>query len=130
MHSIVRWYVAALLLLNFAQCSSATSNATSPVVKLETGVLEGTHFGPKGNEVAFLGVPYAAPPTGQLRWKPPQPASSWTGVRKTVIFGSPCPQLPAPWFQYIEGNEDCLDLNIWTADFRPNANRPVLVFFH
>jgi para-nitrobenzyl esterase len=130
MHRIFRWYVVALLLLNLAQCSSTTSNATSPVVNLETGVLEGANFGSKRNEVAFLGVPFAAPPTGELRWKPPQPASNWTGVRKAVTFGSPCPQVPAPWFQHIEGHEDCLYLNIWTTDLRPNANRPVLVYFH
>ena len=130
MHGIVRCFVAGFLLSSFAQFRSATSNATSPVVKLEAGILEGTNFGPERNEVAFLGVPFAAPPMGELRWKPPRPAPKWTGTRKAVKFGLPCAQLPARWFQYIEGNEDCLYLNIWTTDLRPTANRPVLVYFH
>jgi para-nitrobenzyl esterase len=80
--------------------------------------------------VAFLGVPFAAPPIDELRWRPPQAAPKWTGTRKAVTFASPCPQLPAPWFPYIEGHGDCLYLNIWTTDLRPNAKRPVLVYFH
>ena len=75
-------------------------------------------------------IPYAAPPIGELRWKPPQPALQWTGTRKAINFGSPCAQLPARWFPYIESNEDCLYLNIWTTDLRSNAQRPVLVYFH
>jgi para-nitrobenzyl esterase len=99
-------------------------------VKLETGVLEGTYFSSAANEVAFLGVPYAAPPVGELRWKPPQPLNRWTGTRKATQFGPVSPQLPAPWLPYIKGNEDCLYLNIWTTRFSPNANLPVIVFFH
>ena len=101
-----------------------------PVVKVQSGLLEGIHFGSNPDDAAFLGIPYAAPPTGERRWKPPQPAPKWSGTRKADNFGAPCPQLPARWFPYIEGNEDCLYLNIWTADIRVNAHRPVLVYFH
>lgn len=52
-----------------------------------------------------LGVPYAAPPIGELRWKPSQPVPKWSGTRNADNFGSPCPQLPAAWFHYIEGHE-------------------------
>lgn len=107
-----------------AQCEQ------QPTVKSQSGLLEGTHFGSNPNDAAFLGVRYAAPPIGELRWKPPQPVPKWNGTRKADEFGSPCPQLPAPWFPYIEGNEDCLYLNIWTTDIRPTANRPVLLYFH
>ncbi len=107
-----------------AQCEQ------QPIVKSQSGLLEGTHFGSNPNGAAFLGVRYAAPPIGDLRWKPPQRAPKWSGTRKALNYGSPCPQLPARWFSYIEGNEDCLYLNIWTTDVRPNANRPVLVYFH
>jgi Carboxylesterase type B len=103
---------------------------TPPIVTLETGMLEGIHFGSMENEAAFLGVPYAAPPIGELRWKPPQPVNMWTGTRKATQFGPVCPQLPAPWLPYLGGNEDCLYLNIWTTRFSLNANLPVLVFFH
>ena len=101
-----------------------------PIVRIQSGSLAGINFGSNPNGSAFLGVPFAAPPIGELRWKPPQPAPKWSGTRKANKFGSPCPQLPAPWFSYIEGHEDCLYLNIWTTDLRANANRPVLVYFH
>lgn len=93
-------------------------------------MLEGVHFGSNPNGAAFLGIPYAAAPIGDLRWKPPQPAPNWSGTRKADNYGSPCPQLSAPWFPYIKGKEDCLYLNVWTTDTRPNARRPVLLYFH
>lgn len=101
-----------------------------PIVKIQSGLLEGIHSGSNPNGSAFLGVPYAAPPIGELRWKPPQPAQKWSGTHEADNFGSPCPQRPAPWFPYIEGHEDCLYLNIWTTNVRPNADRPVLVYLH
>jgi para-nitrobenzyl esterase len=104
-------------------------DAPSPTVMLATGILEGTHFGPT-NDVAFLGVPYAEPPMGELRWKPPQPARPWTGTRKATEFGAACPQLPANWFPYVGWNEDCLYLNIWTTQPTGKAKLPVLVYFH
>lgn len=107
MRHVLCWSVAALLLSNLPQCRLAASGANSPIVKLNSGILEGTKVGEKPSEVAFFGVPYAAPPTGELRWKPPPPAQKWNGVRKAVTFGSSCPQLPARWLQYIEGHEDC-----------------------
>jgi para-nitrobenzyl esterase len=108
----------------------AAQSELRPIVKIQSGSLEGTHFGSDPNSAAFLGVPYAAPPFGALRWKPPVPVQSWRGSRDATQFGSPCPQLPAPWFHFIEGHEDCLYLNIWTTDVRSTANRPVLVYFH
>ena len=81
---------------------------------------------------AFLGVPYAAPPIGELRSEACA-AGAESGVEpaRRDNFGSPCPQLPAPWFPYIEGDEDCLYLNIWTTGaFDPMRAAPVLVYFH
>src|SRR5713101_70734 len=88
------------------------------------------HFSATQNEVAFLGVPYAAPPVGDLRWKPPQPVSPWTGTLKATEFGAACPQLPASWFPPIGWNEDCLYLNVWTTQFSASAKLPVIVYFH
>jgi para-nitrobenzyl esterase len=101
-----------------------------PVVKVQSGWLEGARFGPQADSAAFLGVPYAAPPVGELRWKPPQAAPKWNGTHSAVQYGSPCAQLPARWFPYIAGNEDCLYLNVWTTALRPGASLPVLVYFH
>jgi para-nitrobenzyl esterase len=89
-----------------------------PVVKVQSGLLEGTHFGSNPNGAAFIGIRFAAPPIGDLRWKPPQPAPKWSGTHKTDNFGAPCPQLPARRFRYIEGNEHCLYLNIRTTSLR------------
>jgi para-nitrobenzyl esterase len=126
-------WVAACLLICAAACGIhvlAGPDTRPPQVTLETGALEGVHFGSAENGVAFLGVPYAAPPVGGLRWKPPQPAQKWGGTRKAAQFRAACPQLPAGWLPYIGWNEDCLYLNVWTMQLSPSAKRPVLVYFH
>ena len=103
--------------------------ADPPRVRLEAGVLEGMNFG-SSNEVAFLGVPYAAPPVGKLRWKPPEPVQKWSGIRQASRFGPAAPQLRAGWLPYITWSEDCLYLNVWTTKLSSGAKRPVIVFFH
>lgn len=100
------------------------------VVKAKSGTLAGTHVASQPDVAAFLGIPYAAPPVGKFRWKPPQPSPKWSGVRSATAFGPVCPQLPARWLKYLDGQEDCLYLNVWTTDLHPTANRPVLVYFH
>jgi para-nitrobenzyl esterase len=125
------WIAICLICLQSGHIGAlAAQSGPQPIVKIKSGLLQGTHFGSNRSGAAFLGVQYAAPPIGELRWKPPQPTPRWSGTRKALNYGSPCPQLPARWFPYIEGNEDCLYLNIWTTDVRPSANRPVLVYFH
>ena len=69
-----------------------------------------------GTVHAFLGIPYAAPPVGDLRWKPPAPAAKWNGVRKATEFGSHCLQgnvFGDMVFRDPGGSEDCLTLNVW-----------------
>jgi para-nitrobenzyl esterase len=122
------WFLT-LGLAGLGQASIASSLPSPPKVVLKAGVLQGTYFGAE-NEVAFLGVPYAAPPVGELRWKPPEPVRSWVGTRQANQFGPPAPQLPAAWLPYIAWSEDCLYLNVWTTHFSPNAKLPVVVFFH
>jgi para-nitrobenzyl esterase len=79
----------------------------------------------------FRGIPYAAPPVGNLRWKAPQEHPSWDGVRDATQFGKSCPQLPGTIFRYqLETDEDCLSLNIWTPKIDPNAKLPVMVWIH
>jgi para-nitrobenzyl esterase len=67
---------------------AATQGEQRPIVKIQSGLREGTHFSSDPHAVAFRGIPYAAPPIGELRWKPPQPAPKWTGARKADNFGS------------------------------------------
>jgi len=118
-----------LALVGLDQAPAATGLPSPPTVTLDTGVLEGTCFG-SPNEAAFLGVPYAAPPIGEQRWKPPLPAPKWSGVRQAIKFGPAAPQLPAGWLPYIGWSEDCLYLNVWTTDLSSKAKQPVIVFFH
>ena len=121
--------LSGLALASLGDASLALGSPSLPKVTVESGELEGTYFG-SDNEVAFLGVPYAAPPVDELRWKPPQPVSRWTGIRQANQFGPAAPQLPAGWLPQVAWKEDCLYLNIWTAQFSPGAKLPVVVFFH
>src|ERR1700757_1740374 len=78
--------LSGLALASLGHTSVAVGSPSLPKVTVESGELEGTYFG-SDNEAAFLGVPYAAAPVGELRWKPPQPVSSWTGTRQANRFG-------------------------------------------
>jgi para-nitrobenzyl esterase len=80
-----------------------------------------------GNMRQFLGIPYAAPPTGANRWMPPKAVTCWNGNRDTKVFGSSCPQGPGldPW-----ESEDCLTLNVFTKASGAISHQPVMVFIH
>lgn len=81
----------------------------------------------------FRGIPYAAAPVGDLRWKAPQPAVSWTGVRDATQFGSRCMQkflFDDMRFRSPGISEDCLFLNVWTPTLTPRIKLPVLVYFY
>jgi para-nitrobenzyl esterase len=112
-----------------ATASSFYPSQLPPAVTIDEGTLEGFQFG-SASEVAFLGVPYAAPPVGDLRWKPPQTASKWTGTRKAAAFGASCAQNAASWTRGYNSKEDCLYLNVWTTQFSTNAKLPVMVWIH
>jgi len=99
-------------------------------VKIDTGVLEGTANGPVR---AFLGIPYAAAPVGELRWKPPVPAAKWSGTRQAREFGSRCMQgriYSDMVFRDPGISEDCLSLNVWTPGKNAKAKLPVMVWIH
>lgn len=107
-----------------------------PVVRVAEGGLSGRDAG--GGVSAFLGVPFAASPTGEGRWRPPAPAAHWQGVRAADRFGASCPQnITAngfgPWTaEYVVQApvaEDCLFLNVWTPATK-GQKRPVLVWIH
>jgi para-nitrobenzyl esterase len=106
-------------------------------VKIAGGQVEGTP-GANPSIMVFKGIPYAAPPVGNLRWQPPQPPVPWQGVRKADRFSPECIQNIVterkPWthefMAHGEISEDCLCLNVWTSAKSASAKLPVLVFIH
>jgi para-nitrobenzyl esterase len=110
---------------------SAMSHAEAPPrVTIPGGVLEGVR---EAGLLMFKGIPFAAPPTGQLRWREPQPVRSWEGVRKANAFAARCMQRPVFSDMKFRSNgvsEDCLYLNVWTATTDATARQPVLVYFY
>jgi para-nitrobenzyl esterase len=125
-------------------------------VRVDTGMLEGVTGDVHSSVRIFKGIPFAAPPVGENRWKAPQPAAKWDGVRKADAFGAPCtagggggrgrgaapgrggapgapgaaPQAAAPPQRQPPASEDCLTLNIWTSANAPNARQPVMVWIY
>lgn len=104
-----------------------------PKVKMAQGEIAGKWI-MGDTQKAFLGVPYAAPPTGELRWKAPQPAAAWNGVRDATTFGARCEQWHV-WNDYIfldsGPSEDCLYLNVYVpASAKETSKLPVMVWIH
>jgi len=131
------WCALALALAGPAPARSndeiampASASSSAPVARTTAGLLEG--LSDESLDV-FKGIPYAAPPVGPLRWKPPVPMAPWEGTRKAIEFGPACVQ-PKPTLSNIyEGlpmpvSEDCLSLNVWSPKDAKKA--PVLVWIH
>jgi len=102
----------------------------APVAGVAQGQISGVS---DGNTNIFRGIPYAAPPIGDLRWKPPQPAESWQGIRDASAFGPSCIQPPVPPTSVYydppqSSSEDCLSLNVWAPAGADKA--PVIVWIH
>src|SRR5688572_9017998 len=94
----------------------------------QADVTGGTVRGIVENGVAaFKGIPFAAPPVGDLRWQAPQPVIPWSGVKQTTAFALPCAQDSR---EEPESSEDCLYLNIWTSATSADEKRPVMVWIH
>lgn len=101
-------------------------------VATDRGSVKGT-LSSNGQVRAFLGIPYAAPPVGPRRWKPPQPAAEWSGVRSATSFGPRCMQtkiFPDMVFRDPGPSEDCLTLNVWSPAAKNAEPLPVMVWIH
>lgn len=122
----------ALLIL-----TSALTAAIDDAVRTDAGLVSGVP-GVSPQVRVFKGIPFAAPPVGPLRWRPPEPAVRWEGVRKADHFSSICAQpvrtgtsLLLPTAKRLgEPSEDCLYLNVWTAAKSPGDKLPVMVYVH
>lgn len=133
MHSTLPRSYRAVLALAIALVASQVMAADRvPTVHVQAGTLAGTHVAAADLD-EFKGIPYAAPPVGELRWRPPQPVAAWTGVRAASRFGPRCMQRPVysdMVFRSAGMSEDCLYLNVWTPRIQPGARLPVLVYFY
>jgi para-nitrobenzyl esterase len=115
--------ICALVLILFSP--PAHTQTTSCFVTTPLGAVQGAD---RGASCAFLGIPFAAPPIGQLRWKPPQPVAAWNTVLDATTPPSSCASInPAG---SPGGSENCLKLNIWTPDPLPLEPAPVIVWLH
>src|SRR4026209_1848930 len=111
--------------------TTAFTQSSPSIVKIDRGELQGALA---DGVVSFKGIPFAAPPVGELRWRPPQPAAKWTGVRRATEFGADCMQgrfgppptaatgAPTPRMP----SEDCLYLNVWRPEDPAARNLPVM----
>lgn len=149
-----RIVVAAALLV---ACSAAMTRAAQPAadsssdrvqVTTESGVVRGVRFGELAAQWMFLGIPYAAAPTGLRRWAPPAAVEAWNKPRDAGAFGASCPQkreqadhyaavlkdygaLPGfGYFAPFRMSEDCLFLNVWSTAVGSDVLRPVIVWIH
>ena len=111
-----------------------SAGSSKEAVRVEQGLIVGSAG--KNPEIrVYRGIPYAAPPVGQLRWKAPQPPASWKGLREAKEFGAACWQTQYPAGSIYQTklpplSEDCLYLNMWTAAKSPKDRLPVMVWIH
>lgn len=138
-----RLALVVCLIVMQAACASEP-----PVVRVGGEMLQGESLGTGSPVVTFKGIPYAAPPVGELRWRPPAPITPREGLQSATEYGSACMQHPdhvPDWYRYLAEvleqdqalvpelepiSEDCLHLNVWTANFGGDEPWPVLVWIH
>jgi para-nitrobenzyl esterase len=107
------------------QSYTVSIQSTPTIVVTQSGAVQGLV---EGSFLSFRGIPFAAPPVGNLRWRPPAAPASWDGVRSAAAFGSRCPQ--TDFNNGVRGDEDCLTLNVYTTNPPASSSQPVMVFFH
>jgi para-nitrobenzyl esterase len=123
-----------ILVLSAILACGAPAMAAGPVVATESGQVAGAVA---GGVASWKGIPFAEAPVGPLRWRAPQPAAPWSGVRQATAYGHDCMQLPFPSDAAPLGttpSEDCLTLNVWSPTARPGAKAkgalPVIVWIY
>src|ERR1700682_1412760 len=132
----ITYPILALLLAGLAAPGAeAQGRIESAPLGVDGGAITGS-WAANASVRAYLGLPFAAPPVGELRWKPPQPVTPWQGVRAATSFGPQCLQPggcpKSVYFEYPGGalpvNEDCLTLNVWAP--APAKDLPVMVWIY
>ncbi len=137
--------LVALLLVSIAGC--AKTALRPPSVEAGGEILIGAHLVGDAKTAVFRGIPYAAPPAGELRWRPPEPHVPRAGHQDASRFGSACPQLQGnpDWYRDVarkfgrspdaiadltDIQEDCLYLNLWSRNLSGDTPQPVMVWIH
>lgn len=134
--SAPRRLAALFLAFLLASCSGPAADPAElgPRVEVTGGAIEGEYTGSDREVLAYRGVPYAAPPVGERRWRPPGQVVAWEGVRPAREHAPACWQAIRSEGFYamgeIERDEDCLYLNVWTAADSADERRPVMVWIH
>ncbi len=138
-----RTFILLIVLLVFASCKTNQSNTQETAidianVKVDGGFISGIKS--ENSDISvFKGIPFAAAPVGDLRWKAPAPVQDWEGVKKCDAFAASAMQpFPEPFYMWSEEflipkepiDEDCLYLNVWTGAKSTTEKRPVVVFIH
>jgi para-nitrobenzyl esterase len=127
-HKLLTLFTVALALTTLnGGTAPAEAAGAAPIARTESGVVRGIG---SGGADSFLGIPYARPPVGQLRWRPPRSGARWTGVRDARTYGNRCAALPSPNGPRSD-TEDCLFLNVQRpAGARPGQRLPVFFWIH
>jgi para-nitrobenzyl esterase len=130
MRLVVLGIALAWLSAGFSAANAAEPKPAPVMLTVPQGALAGTT---EDGIATFKGIPFAAPPVGPLRWRAPQAAPGWQGVRAADAFGFTCPQQKLPLIQrllapHLPESEDCLTLNVWTPD--SHARLPVMVWIY
>lgn len=124
--------MAVLLITVAGSCVPPATDILADPIEIDTGLVSGVTIGEKRDVRVYKGIPFAAPPVGDLRWKPPQPAPPWQGVRKCTEFGPDPHGYVTPIFRSVatRTSEDCLYINVWTPAKSRSDRLPVMVWIY